>query len=323
MAKYAQRDLHVDQLLTNLSIKYQNPAYIADQIFPIVPVMKQSDKYVVYDQSHWFRNEARIRAPGTKSERGGWSYSEDTFFCDRFSYGVEIFDEERDNSDVQFDLDRDATEFATDKILMQREVAFASGFFTTGVWGTNRTGVASAPSASQFVQWNDYANSDPLGDLSAWMDLIEASIGREPNRLVMGKQVWTKIKWHPDLIDTIKYTQRAQMTMDLAEALFEIERILIGRAIYTTSPEGTAEASVSYSRIWGKHLLATFVPASASLRTPAAGYTFTWNRVPNSMMYIKRMRDEEREADIIEANGYYDHKLTGAKAGLFADQVVA
>jgi hypothetical protein len=315
--KYTSKDLHVDQLLTNVSIGYSNPAYIADQIFPIVPVDKQSDKYLKYDQSHWFRNEARIRAPGTRSERGGWSYSTDTFFCDRFSYGHEIYDEERGNADAAFSLDNDGALFATDKILMQREVAFASGFFTTSVWGTDKTG------GTDFTVWSDYAASAPLTDMTGWIDAIEAKIGREPNRLVLGKQVWSQLKWHPDLIDTIKYTQRAQMSLELAAALFEIDRILVGRAIYTTSPEGTAEASVSYSRIWGKHALLTYVPAAPSLRTPAAGYTFTWRRVPNSLMYIKRMRDEEREADIIEANGYYDHKVTGAAAGLFASGAVA
>ena len=317
MAKYTSKDVHVDQLLTNVSIGYSNAGYIADQIFPVVPVDKQSDKYLTYDKSHWFRNEAKIRATGTKSERGGWNYSSDTYFCDRFSYGHEIYDEERNNADNAFQLDSDAAEFATDKILMQREVAFAGNFFTTSVWGTDKVG------ATDFTRWSDYAGSTPLVDVSDWMDTIEASIGREANRLVMGKQVWTKLKWHPDLIDTIKYTQRAQMGLDLAATLLEVERILVGRAIYTTSPEGTAEASVSYSRIWGKHALLVYVPNTPSLRQPAAGYTFTWQRVPQSLRYIKRMRDEEREADIIEANAYYDHKVTGAAAGLFGSTVIA
>ena len=99
MTKYTSKDVHVDQLLTNVSIGYSNAGYIADQIFPVVPVDKQSDKYLTYDKSHWFRNEAKIRATGTKSERGGWNYSSDTYFCDRFSYGHEIYDEERDNAD--------------------------------------------------------------------------------------------------------------------------------------------------------------------------------------------------------------------------------
>lgn len=317
MANYVPRDLHVDQLLTNISIGYGNQSYIADQIFPIVPVDNQSGKYVVYDQSHWFRNEARLRAPGTKSQRGGWTYSSDTYYADRFSYGHEIYDEERANADAAFNLDREATEFVTDKILMQREVSAAAKFFTTGVWGADKVG------GTNFTAWSDYANSNPITDLAGWMDSVEAGIGREPNTLVLGKQVWVQLKWHPDLVDNIKYTQQAQLSVELVASMFEVDRILIGRAIYTASPEGTAESSVTYSRIWGKAALLLYVPQNPSMRTPASGYTFVWRRWPNALQYVKRIRDEERETDIIECNSFYAQKVTGKAAGVYASAAVA
>jgi len=310
--------LHIDQLLTNISIGYKNPEYIADQIFPIVPVQKQSDIIPQYDQSHWFRDEAKLRAPGTKSAGGGWKVTTTAkYFCDRYSIRKEIDDETRKNADAPFNLDRDAVEWVTDKLQMRREVAFATNFFTTGVWGTDKTG------GSDFTQWSDYANSSPLTDIDSYKDTVEALIGREPNVFVMGKEVWLKLKWHPDLVDLIKYTQRGQVTVDLFKALTEFNKVLIGRAIYTTSAEGTAEASVSYSRIWGKNALMIYVPERPSLLTPAAGYTFVWQVVPNALQYIKRMRDEEREVDIIEGNTYFDQKITGANAGLFISGAVA
>ena len=67
MAEMVSRDVHIDAMLTNLSIGYKNDLYIADQIAPIVPVRRQSDIIPKYDQSHWFRNQAAIRAPGTAS----------------------------------------------------------------------------------------------------------------------------------------------------------------------------------------------------------------------------------------------------------------
>jgi hypothetical protein len=316
MANYTDRDLHVDALLTNVSIAYRNAGYIADMICPIVPVNKRSDLIPSYDQSHWFRDEAKLRAPATRSQRGGWKVASTAYYCDRYSYGHEIPDEYRDNADSVWNLDRDAVEFVTDKCQMRREVAFAADFFTTSVWGTDKVGT------TDFVKWQDYANSSPLTNLSDYADLVEGKIGREPNTLVFGKQVWVKLKWHPDVLDTIKYTQRAQMTVDLFAALIEMPKVLVGRSIYTTNVDGTAEASVTYSRIWGKNALMLYVPASPSLLQPAAAYTFTWQRVPNAIQYIKRMRDDEREVDIIEANTYFDQKVTGANAGLFMSAVV-
>lgn len=312
-----QSDLHVDAMLTNMSIAYANQTYIADQIFPILPVAKQSDIIPSYDQSHWFRDGARLRLPRTKSEGGGWSVSRDTYFAMRYSFRDEISDEERKNADAPFsNLEEDAVDFVTDKVQMRREIAFATDFFRTGVWGADATG------GSGFTQWSDYGASSPLTDITSYRDDIEARIGREPNTLVLGKQVWNQLRWHPDLIDTIKYTERGVISQQLAATLFEFEKFLIGRAIYTTDPEGTAEASVTYTRIWGKNALMVYAPPRASLKQPAAGYTFVWQVVPAALQYIKRMRDEEREVDIIEANTYFDQKATASRAGAFLANAV-
>ena len=311
------RDLHVDSLLTNIAIGYTNQSYIADRIFPIVPVNKQSDIIPAYDQSHWFRDEARLRAPATKSEGGGWSVTTDTYYAHRYSYRVEVPDEVRDNADDTWNLDSDATEFAMDKIGMRKEVAFATDFFTTTVWGDDLVG------GTDFTQWSDYATSLPFVDLLAYQDEVEQRIGREANTIVMGKSVWNQLKWHPDLIETIKYTERGIATEELFMAATGFGRVLVGRAIMTTDPEGVAEDSITYSRIWGKHALIMYVPAAPSLLNPAAGYTFTWRRVPNSLAYVLRHRDAEREVDIVEGNTYFDQKVTAKRAGTFLSNVVA
>ena len=317
----APGDLHVDGLLTNISIGYINPNFIAGEIFPRVQVNKQSDIVPKYDQSHWFRNQAAIRAPATKSEGSGFSVdTTDTYFCNRYSFRFEIADEVRDNADEPFNMDRDAAIFVRNQMDLNHEVHFATNFFTTSVWngGTDYTG------GTDFTQWSDYANSQPLIDIATYSDTIEGKTANLPNTLVLGKAPWTKLRWHPDVLEMTKgdssgsFASRSQVA-----ALADVERVLVGSAIYTTSAEGTAEASVSYSRIFGNHALLLYVPSSASLFTPAAGYTFSWNRVPSSWMWIKRMRNEEREVDIIEGNTYYDMKVTAANSGVLMASAVA
>jgi len=283
MAQTTGRDVSYDPFLTNMSIGYRNGNYIIDDLVPTITSSKQSGIIPKYAQSNFFRNQAKLRAPGTKSQRVGFATDNTaTYFCHRYSIGFEIPWELRDQQDAPFDMDRDGAMFVADKITMKREVDFASNFFTTSVWGSDKSGAASG---GDFVYWSDYANSTPLVDISTYADDTEGRIAREPNVLAMGKQAWVKLKWHPDVIDTIKYTQRGQMTVDLFAALVEMRKVLVGRGIYTTSPEGTAEGSVSYSRIWGKHALMLYQPETPSLMTPAACYNFTWNRVPASKMY--------------------------------------
>jgi hypothetical protein len=319
MPSPSSAEVNYNQILTNISIAYTNQTYVADQIFPLVPVAAQSGIVPKYNQSHWFRDTAQLRAPGTRSVRGGFKVDiTDTYYTPRFSFGFELPDEVRDTAAVtgSFNLDRDSVNFVTEKGYLRREVAFAADFFKAGVW-TDKAGV------TDFPQWNDYGTSNPLIDIEGMRDDMEALIGREPNTLLLGKQAWVQLKWHPDLIDTIKYTQRGVMSADLFGSLIEIPRILIGRTIRTSSAEGLAEASTTYVRIFGKSALMTYVPSAPSLMSPAAGYTFVWNRVANALQYIKRMRDEEAEFDIIEMSSYFDQKLTARGAGTFMANVVA
>lgn len=310
--------LHIDTWLTNLTIGYSNKEYIADQIFPIVQVNKQSDIIPVYDQSFWFRDNAALRATGTASVGNGWTVNNSNkYFCDRYSLRKEIADETRDNADAPWNLDMEAAKFVTNALQLSRENSFSTNLFKTGVWGADKVG------ATDFTKWSDYGNSTPLVDVTAYYDVIESTIGASPNTFVMGKDVWSQLKWHPDILDTIKYTERALAGPELLASLLELPKVFIGRAIKTTTAEGTAESSVTYSRIWGKNALLMYVPDAPSLMTPAAGYTFVWNRVAGAINYIKRMRNEEREVDIIEANSFYSQVKTLANAGVFLSNAVA
>lgn len=311
-------DVHVDRLLTNVSVGYTNAKYIADQIFPMVPVQKQSDLYVSYDQSFWFRDEAALRAPGTLPKESGYGITtSNQYICVEYALAKRIPDEARANADAPINLDTEATEFLTDKIMLRRESQFVTDFFTTSVWGTDKTG------GTDFTVWSNYAGSNPIVDVDDWKNTVRGKIGRNPNVMAVGAAVRLQLKNHPDLLDTIKYTQTGVVTDQLIANLFGLEKFLVGDSINTTAKEGTAESSVTYSDVWGKHALLVYVPSSPSLLTPSAGYTFVWQVIPQAFQYVMRHRDERPRADIITVGSYFDQKLTASNAGLFASGAVA
>ena len=67
-------DVHVNGTLTNLSLAYQQAEsnFVADRVFPNVPVTKQSDIYWVWPRDAWNRDEMKHRAPGAESAGGGF-----------------------------------------------------------------------------------------------------------------------------------------------------------------------------------------------------------------------------------------------------------
>ena len=67
MPQPTQNQVHVDAILTNISVAYmqQQQNFIATRVFPVVPVSKQSDKFFTYTKNDWFRDEAQRRADAT------------------------------------------------------------------------------------------------------------------------------------------------------------------------------------------------------------------------------------------------------------------
>jgi hypothetical protein len=314
-------DLHVDVLLSMLSIAYMNEpdAFIADEAFPVVPVAKQSNKIAKYDKEFWFRDEASLRAPAQEAKGGGYTVNtSDTYFCSNYAYKDDIPDELRENYDQPFDPDNDSTALVTEKLKLRREVAWATDFFKTTVWGA--TGTDTDFSSTPTTQWSDYANSDPIGDVETGREAIYSGTGKDPNKLIIGRAVLAKLKHHPDLVERIKYTQTAILSVGIIASLFDVEKILVGKAIKNTTKE--AASTQTYSYIFGKSALMLYTPARPGLRTPSAGYTFQWSKF-GGISYIRRIRDDKAQYDRIEGHTFFDQKAIATDCGYFMYNVVA
>jgi hypothetical protein len=302
--------MHMQGPLANISVAYRNENYIADSIFPNVPVQKQADKFFVFDKVAWFRNEAGPRAPATRAVEGGYTLSSDSYTCIEVAFAKVVADEEEDNADDPLTPRRTAVEFATDKILLNKEKTVADLVFGGGSW---------AASATPSTTWDDPA-SDPISDIEAAKEGLVKSIGHEPNVCVMGREVWTDLKRHPDLLDLYKYTRRGMITLGDFQSLFEIPKVLVGTAIYASANEledqqypvtGTlTDVTVTYSFIWGKSMWVGYVPPSAALATPAAGYVFVWKGRD-----VRTFRREEEEATAYRVREHYVPKVTCSDAG--------
>ena len=326
-------DAHIDAILTNISIAFMQDQteFVASRVFPIVPVNKQSDKYFTYTREFWFTEEAEKRAPSTESAGGGYELGTDSYFCDVWAIHKDIDDQLRANADSPIDLDGDATRYNALQLLMKLENIFVTDYFTTSVWtgaatGNDQTGVAGAPAADQFRQWND-ASSNPLETIARLMDEMQQKTGFRPNQLTMGAQVWTELSHHPDILDRIKHTERGVVTREILAALLELDSINVARSTRNTANEG---ATPSYSFYWGKNALLTYSAPAPSLLQPSAGYVFGWTGYTGTGgvegigvgSRVNRMRMDPIRSDRIEAEMSVDTKIVAADLGVFLASAV-
>lgn len=308
--------VHVDRILTNISIAYMQAQshFIANQVFPVVPVDKKTDIYFVFDQNAWFRDEMQRRAPGAESAGSGYTVSTDSYSCDVWALHKDIDDQTRANSDNPLNPDRNATQWLTQLALLRQEIQWVTDFFTTGVWGTSVT-----PSNL----WSNETTSNPINDIETGKETILAATGFEPNRLVLGYQVYRQLKKHPDVVDRIKYTTAQVPTAALMAELFGVEKVLVAKAVKATNVENETAA---YAFTHGKHALLAYSAPAPALDQPSAGYTMAWKGVSGSIglpIAISQFRLERNKSDRVEIELAFDNKKVASALGYFFNGAVA
>ena len=329
-------DLHVNRVLTDLSIKFMRDQsdLIGSLVFPVIGVAQKSNIFRTYDRADWFRETAERRAPGTPTVGGGWRLGQQTYNAEPWGIHVDISDQERGNADSIFDLDSDAMEYDTTQIMMRYEQLVLTNIFAASVWtgaatGNDQTGVAGAPGADQFLQFNDDASA-PVELLDRLRTEVHEQTGKRPNTLVVGPRVHDELKEHPVIAEKIKYTQRAVVTEDLIAGILEIENYRVARYTRTTSAEQAAADTFAYQA--GTGMWMGFVEPNPGIKKASAGYTFGWSGYTGvggieglgTGARIKKFRIEANESDRIEALMAVDVNRVAAILGIrFATAVAS
>ncbi len=319
MPQPTQTDVHVDAILTQMSVAYIQSAsrFISTKVFPTVPVEKQTDKYYKYTKNDWFRDEAEKRADATESAGSGYAVGTDSYSCDVYAFHKDIGDQTRKNTDNPLNPDRDATNFVTQRMMLRQELQWVTDYFGTGVWGTDKTG------GTHFTVWSDYAASNPIDDVEAGKETMLGNTGFLPNTLVIGYQVFRQLKHHPDLIDRIKYTSAANITEELMARFFDVDRVIVASAVKATNKEGETAA---YAFAHGKAALLCYVNPEPSLLAPSAGYQFVWRGISEGLgtnVGVSSIRMPALRADRIEAQMAWDNKVVATDLGYFFSAAVA
>lgn len=299
------RDVHIEAPLTQFSIGYSNGLYIAEQVFPRVPVAKQSDYYFVFDKSSWFRDNVAKRSPGTRAQRADYTVTTGSYVAINYALAKAVPDEVRANADNPLKPDMEATEFVTDALLRGQEKRVADL-----ITGSTNWSYAASPG----TQWSSSA-ADPLTDIEGAINGIVSTIGRAPNVAVMSWDVWRYLKNHADLLDRVKYTRSGGQPMltDLA-AWFNLDKVLVGTAIRDTSADGAAFSS---TYIWSDCFWVGYVTQTPALMTPSAGYLLEWQS-----REVRRYREDQERQDVLEASHYTDEVISASDAGAIVYDVI-
>lgn len=298
---------YLDQPLSNVSVGYQNADFVASGVFPLVPVDTRSGRYWVFGFEK-FREYDTARAPGAEAkEVAPWSLSNNPFYCDGHAMKDWIPDEQRAAASAGAQVEVTTIENLMQAILLKYEIRVQA--LVAGGTVPNATLAGTS-------QWSDYVNSDPISAIEAQKAVIEQAVGAIPNTLVVSYPVFLKLRQHPKILDRFKYTQTGILQPDHLKTAFDVSNFLVARAKRNTANEGQAP-TLSY--VWNKDALLAYAPPAPGQRIVSLGYTFRWLFGAPELggILTKRYRQENRTADIIEVQTYYDIQVVAASAGFY------
>lgn len=299
--------LHVDTLLSQVSLSYQAQDFIAMKVFPEVQVKKDTDLFRIYDRD--WRIPETLRANKGVSNQRYWEVSNATYILEDHAIKDYVSEDDQDNYDLA-DLRVDTTEDLTQVILRRLELTVAN-LFTTTNWSLNVSLAATGA-------WNlDTVQSNPIPIVDTGATTVIANAGQAPNYMILPRSAYVGVKNHQSVLDRVKYTQGPQgddATKSMLAALFGVQELLVPVASYDTSAKGLGP---SITAIWGDVAFMGYKPARPGPKQASSGYIFRKN-VP----MVRRWMDNERNAEAIEVRMKFQARVVASLSGyLFKDVI--
>lgn len=297
--------LHVDQLLSNVAVKYKNERFIHEQVFPMVPVKKQSDLYRTYNRS-W-------SIPETKRAIGGLA-REHQFEIGTSSYNLQkealksfVPDSAAENYDIT-DLRVDVTEELTEKIMMRKESDCAALFTTTSFsLGT------SLAAGDTWVT----GSALPINLFDTAAATIVGNSGQRPNFAIIPLDSYNALKNHTTVVDRVKYTSR-ELSPAILGALLGVPEILVPDMYYDSGLYGASAATGAVASLWKTDFaFLGLKPSNPGFFALSSGYMFQ-----RAKPLVRRWREEEREADAIEVDVEYQFKIVASLTGYYINNTI-
>jgi hypothetical protein len=267
----------IDPVLTQVAQGYKQSGMIAGSLFPNVNVGQRAGKILTFGKEDFMLYNSG-RAPGENTKRIQFGYSGSPFALVDYSLEgavpIEVYQESQARSDGwtinQFALASNKVQAIMD---LRLEYAAATLARTAATYQA-----ANKVTLSGTSQWSDLTTgvSDPVANVETAKEAVRAATGKRATTMVMGALVFAKLKQHPKIIDRLKYTGRDIATPEILASLFDVDRVLVGDAIYSN------DAGTAFTDVWGKDVVLAYTNTAtvAEMGAPSYGYNYNLNGYP-------------------------------------------
>lgn len=310
----AQLRAIVDKLLTNVSSAYVPQGYVSEAFFPKLSVVQISGLLGKYSNSHIRIQSSLVAGRGQARRVETITRASTTYLIEQHALEGIVTPDDYRNVEKPFDAERDEVMGLSTAIWLGKEKSLADTLADTTVMTQNTTLAGQA-------QFNDYANSDPIGTFKTARLAIRNGCGLPPNTAVMDWSVFNTLAYHPAILQALGFThQRAgQLTeQELCKAM-GVEKLLVARAVYNNSKEGQSD---NLSAVWGKHIVFAVLPDKAMPYQVSLGYYVTLQDSQPRKVYKYPIYNPPASTGII-VQDHFDMLISNASAGYVIKNAIA
>lgn len=261
----------VDPVLTEVARGYVNDQFVGTVLAPIVSVGTRGGNILEFGKEH-FRLYNTERAPGTRVARmtGRWSAKKFALTQHAIEETVPVENMQEASRGPGIDAASIAVRRGLNIVLRRLEKQIADLVRDPTAYDATHVSTLSGTS-----QWSDFANSDPIDAVESAKEVVRRAIGQRPNVMVLGADVFAKLKQHPKIVERIKYTSRDVATPELLASLFGLQRVAVGDAVYL-------DQAGAMQDVWGKDAVLAYSETGslAQMGTPSFAYTYRLEGYP-------------------------------------------
>ena len=300
-------DVHVNAPLTNFALQFRNRAFIAEEVFPVIPVVKESDLYYTFSREE-LRDVDTRRAAGALAKEVEWVPSTATYTAEEYALKHLLPDRIVNNADMPVRPRINTTAKLMKWIMLGQEKR---------VQAIAQSAANAVATVAASPKW-DGTSPTIEKDIDTAKDSVRNNAGVEPNAIILAENVKDVVKRDSTLRDLIRYVinvgsgnRDLLINGELPPVMFNLAIIVAG-AVEDTSKLG---ASASIAKIWGDSVPVFYREMAPSLDAVTWGYIM---RVQNPV--VTTYRDDQRKGEWIEASILQAEELvTSSAANLITD----
>jgi hypothetical protein len=310
------RAIHVDKPLSNVLVSaFETEGdFVAQNLFPVVGVGNQSDKYYILQKESWLALANTYRAPKTKSRRIEFDVSSDAYYAKNYALAADNALEDLANADAAIRLRDSSTRMVAVGLMRDMENRVAALATTSG------NHVAAPVTLTGADAWDAVNSADLAAQVHSGHMAIYDQTGLRANTLVLDYRSYMLAKRNTRLFETFKYRANGPLMVEDAQLkeLFEVDNLWVARSQKNNA--NPAQTS-SITSIWGPTALLCRVENALSMQTATYGMSFRWTSPElGQPMAVTRAREDgagSRRVEVLEGGYYQDEKIVASNLAYY------